>query len=178
MRRRCLFLLIGVLGWGAASSLSGQSFRATLEGRVLDASGAVLPGATVKAINDNTGLSRSTVSNDLGFYRLPALPIGPYTVSAELSGFTTEAARVSLQVGQTATLDFSLSPGGLAQEVTVVARETLLEPTQSAVASVINEAQIESLPVNGRQFIDFTLLAPGSRWAKPLQAAPMSSSSR
>lgn len=161
MQRPSLFPLSLILTVLLAVPAWGQTVTANLEGRVFDSSGAVLPGVTVEAVNDATGLSRTAVSSDLGFYRLPALPVGRYTVSANLTGFTGEAARVVLQIGQTASLNFTLRPGGLAQEVTVEARETLLEPTQSAVASVIAERQIESLPVNGRQFIDFTLLAPG-----------------
>ncbi len=161
MRRLLLLLLIGILFCCASTQLRAQVITATLEGRVLDSTKAILPGTTVTATNEATSFSRSSVSNDLGYYRLSALPVGTYAVSAELTGFVTVTARVPLQIGQTATLNFTLQPGGITQEVIVEAEESLLSPTQSAVASVIGERQIASLPVNGRQFIDFTLLAPG-----------------
>ncbi len=145
----------------ASLPMQAQTITATLEGRVLDPSGAVLPGATVTAVNAGTGISRSVVSSEVGEYRIVLLPPGEYEVSIELSGFRQEVHKFTLQVGQVATLDFSLQIGELAQEVVVEASGALLEPTRTAITSVIVTKQIETLPISGRQFIDFALLAPG-----------------
>ncbi|MFQ5776410.1 MAG: carboxypeptidase regulatory-like domain-containing protein [Terriglobia bacterium] len=163
MNKRFSLALVLISLLLVAGSLPGQAqtITATLEGQVVDASGAVVPGATITAINTGTGLSRSARSSEVGEYRIPALPVGEYTVSAELAGFRREVKKVTLRISQTARIDFTLQVGQVTQEVVVEATSALLEPTRTTVASVIVEKQIETLPVNGRQFIDFSLLAPG-----------------
>jgi len=141
--------------------LSAQQVTATLSGRIMDSSGAVLPKASVTAVNRSTGYSRSATSSDSGDYQLPALPVGDYSVTAERSGFKKQQQKVTLQIGEAAVLNFSLPVGEVSQQVEVQAASEALEPTRTMVSSVIEERQIESLPVNGRQFIDFALLAPG-----------------
>lgn len=138
-----------------------QTISATLAGKVLDSAGGLLPGATVTAANTDTGLTRTVLTDDEGGYRISLLPVGPYKVSAQMEGFQSQAQNVTLAIAQTVELDFTLQIGEMTEEVVVEATSALLEPTQTAVASVISEAQIQNLPVNGRQFIDFTLLAPG-----------------
>ncbi len=120
-----------------------------------------MPGATITAINTSTRLTRSVTSDELGNYRIALLPPGEYDVSAELRGFQRQTTKAHLEIGQVFSLNFSLPVGELAQEVVVEAGAALIEPTRTEVSSVIVARQIESLPVNGRQFIDFTLLAPG-----------------
>jgi len=132
-----------------------------LEGVVLDSSGAALPGASVTAVNTSTGLSRSGEADQYGNYRIGLLPPGEYEVTTERSGFTRQAKKINLEIGQAARLDFSLAVGELTQEVVVEAGAAVLEPTRTEVSSVIVQRQIDTLPVNGRQFIDFALLAPG-----------------
>jgi len=138
-----------------------QTVTATLEGRVSDATGAVLAQAAVKAVNNSTGYTRSVSSSETGDYRIPLLPVGTYTVTAELKGFKTYSRQVTLTIGQTAAVDFSLAVGEVQQQVLVQATSEAVEPTRTMVSSVVEEQQIRSLPVNGRQFIDFALLAPG-----------------
>jgi hypothetical protein len=153
-----LFLLFLVVAAGPAFA---QQINATLEGKVVDTSGAALPDAKVTAVGTATGLSRSVNSSGNGDYQIAGLPPGEYTVKAERSGFKPDSKRVVLTVGQTAVVAFSLAVGAVEQEVTVQAQSELVEPTRTSVSSVISEVQIENLPVNGRQFIDFALLAPG-----------------
>jgi hypothetical protein len=138
-----------------------QTVTATLEGRVSDATGAVLPKATVKAVNSSTGYTRTATTSETGDYQMSLLPVGSYTVSAELKGFKTYSRQLTLQVGGTAAADFALTVGEVQQQVEVQGTSEAAEPTRTMVSSVINETQIKSLPVNGRQFIDFALLAPG-----------------
>ncbi|MFY9570875.1 MAG: carboxypeptidase regulatory-like domain-containing protein, partial [Blastocatellia bacterium] len=138
-----------------------QTITATLEGRVTDNSSAAVNGASVTAVNSSTGLSRSAVTSDSGEYRISLLPVGEYTVTVEHRGFRRDARKIVLVIGQTASLDFDLQAGGVAEQVNVEAADTIAEPTRTEVSSVISQRQIVSLPVNGRQFIDFVLLAPG-----------------
>lgn len=145
----------------SASAGHAQTITATIEGKVFDTTGAVLPGATVIATNSSTGLSRSDITGQDGSYRIALLPVGDYVLAAELAGFKREVRKVTLQVGQAATVDFTLSVGEISEQVVVEASEALVEPTRTAVSSVIVQQQIDALPVNGRQFIDFTLLSPG-----------------
>ncbi len=142
-------------------SAQGQSINATLEGRVFDATGAALPNASVTAVSSGTALTRSGTSSGGGDYAIPGLPVGEYTVTAEHSGFKKDSRKVVLQIGQNAAVNFNLAVGQVEQQVTVEALGELVEPTRTSVSSVISEVQIDSLPVNGRQFIDFALLAPG-----------------
>jgi hypothetical protein len=140
---------------------AGQTITASLQGRTYDKSGAMVTKAKVTATNSDTGLSRSTISGDTGDYQIAALPVGNYKVMAEAQGFQSQTRTVKLTVGETVSLDFSLAPGQVAQEVTVTTDAPLIETTRTSTDSVIAEQQIQNLPVNGRQFIDFALLAPG-----------------
>jgi hypothetical protein len=137
-----------------------QTINATLSGKIIDASGGSIAKATITATNAATGLSRSVTSGDTGDYYIPALPAGEYKVAVDFAGFRSQTKDITLQVGQVADLDFSLSPGAVAEKVEVEATSELAEPTRTQVSTVIQERQIESLPVNGREFIDFALLSP------------------
>jgi Carboxypeptidase regulatory-like domain len=139
----------------------GQSVTGNLIGRVLDSTGAVVPNASVTAVNSNTGFTRGSHSDNNGNYQISLLPPGDYTVTAERTGFKKQAAKVSLQIGANPAVDFTLPPGEVTQEVQVESLSEAVEPTRSMVSSVIDQQQIKELPVNGRQFIDFALLAPG-----------------
>ena len=159
--RICISLLTTLALLLMSLAAQAQTVTATLEGRVSEATGAVLANATVKAVNNSTGYTRSAVSSVTGDYRIPLLPVGTYTLTAELKGFKTYTRQVTLQIGQTAVMDFALAVGEVQQRVEVTATSEAVEPTRTMVSSVIDEQQIKSLPVNGRQFIDFALLAPG-----------------
>jgi hypothetical protein len=150
-----------VLGGFLCASAGAQTITATLEGRATDNAGAAVAGANVTAANSSTGLSRSAVTSDSGEYRISLLPVGEYTVTVDHQGFRKDSRKITLVVGQTATLDFALQAGGVAEQVNVEAAETIAEPTRTELSSVISQRQIVNLPVNGRQFIDFVLLAPG-----------------
>ncbi len=156
--RSCVCLIVLLL---ANAVTFGQVITASLQGRVADTSGAVLPKATVIVTNTETGFSRTTTSDDGGQYKLTSLPVGSYKITAQASSFQAQTRVLTLAVGDLATLDFSLSPGTVEQQVTVTSEAPLVEPTRTSTDSVIEQQKIENLPVNGRQFIDFALLAPG-----------------
>lgn len=157
------------LGWFAcicliavcSSWLAAQTVTSSIQGRVYDTTGAAIAGASVKAVNTETGVSRDASVSSLGDYQITLLPPGDYTVSAEKSGFRKSAKKVHLNLGAAASLDFNLAVGTVTQEVVVQDVGEVAEPTRTMVSSVIDEQKIQQLPVNGRQFIDFALLAPG-----------------
>ena len=155
-----LFSFFFALILGFSPTARGQAITATLSGRVADTSGGSVSKAKVTVASAATGFSRTVQSSDAGEYSVPSLPAGEYAVSVEFTGFGKQTKNVVLQVGQAAELDFTLTPGSVAEKVEVAATSELLEPTRTEVSTVITERQIVNLPVNGREFIDFALLSP------------------
>jgi len=156
----CSFAFLLALLSFCATDASGQAVTATLSGRITDASGGSIAKASVTVLNAATGFSRSAQTSDAGEYTIPAIPAGDYAVAVVFTGFGKQTKNITLQVGQSAALDFALSPGEVAQKVEVEATSELAEPTRTSVSTVITERQIINLPVNGREFIDFALLSP------------------
>jgi hypothetical protein len=146
-----------------ASPVLAQLDRATLTGNITDPSGAALAGAKITVAHPETGLTRETVVSDRGYYTIPQLPIGMYTVTIEATGFrTVRYDKVELQVGQTRTLDARLEVAPVATQVEVVDTVPPLDRTSAELGSVIQTSQIGSLPVNGRHWASLMLLAPGA----------------
>ena len=163
MRRNTVAWLIPV---GAILALllpiAGYAQEATLAGTVTDSSGAVLPGVTVRAVHEASGNSFQGVTGARGEYRIP-VRIGTYRVTEELSGFTGVTRNVTLLVGQEAVLNVQMSPAGVQETVTVTGEAPLVEVTQSKVGGNIDARQVSELPVNGRNWLALSLLAPGNR---------------
>jgi carboxypeptidase family protein/TonB-dependent receptor-like protein len=135
---------------------------ADLEGVVRDETGAVVPGVGISALNLDTAQTRTTVSDSQGRYLLPAVPPGVYTVTGELFGFGGQTREnVALQLGQSARVDFSLRLSGVKETITVGGALPVLDARRSAVAYTVGESQIHNLPINGRNFISFSLITPG-----------------
>ena len=157
-----VFAVLVIVGLACCqgSTAYGQAVNATLSGKVVDSSGGSVGKASVTATNTATGFSRSVEASDAGEYTIPALPAGEYAVSAVFVGFGKQAKTITLQVGQAAELDFTLTPGGVAEKVEVEATSELQEPTRTQVSTVVTQNQIVNLPVNGREFINFALLSP------------------
>src|SRR5579864_7319342 len=153
-------ILLLVLLAAIAPAAMGQAVTATLSGKIADSSGGSIAKATITISNTATGFSRSAQSSDAGEYSIPSLPAGDYKVVVEFAGFRGQTKDITLQVGQSAALDFTLSPGQLTEKIEVEATSELIEPTRTQVSTVITERQIVNLPVNGREFIDFALLSP------------------
>lgn len=134
-----------------------------IEGQVMDSTGAVLPGATVSAVNEDTGVSRSSVSDAGGDYRLPALSPGTYTVTAMLTGFqTVETTGVLLTIQQTIILNQELSLAQVEETVTVTGTAPLLDTRRSDISTSVSDLQIQDLPVASRRWVDLALLTPGT----------------
>src|SRR5437879_1319048 len=143
--------LIGIFGVIALASglVFGQNFSAAISGVVRDATGAVLPGVSVTAKHTETGLTRTVITNETGDYRMPALPVGAYEVTAELSGFKQQVRRgVILAVTQEAVVNFTLEVGDLKEQITVTEDAPLLHTTLSSTSGLVTRQQIKDLPLN------------------------------
>jgi outer membrane receptor protein involved in Fe transport len=153
--------LIGVVSLGT-SSLEAQLTTATISGTVTDASGGVIPGASVSVLQVETGSVRTTVSDDEGRYRVPLLQPGAYEVSAELVGFQTAVrSGITLAVGGRAVIDLSLNVGAISERVIVEGEAALVETTTSAISGLVDDKKIRDLPLNGRSFEQLALLQTG-----------------
>jgi hypothetical protein len=139
-----------------------QVEQATVTGIVTDGSGAAIAGAKVTLTNTETQVAVSTQTNNQGNYSFPFVPHGTYSVVAEKEGFS--AARVtdiSLRVGLAATINLTLEPGTIKQEITVTANAVLLDQQTSSQGNVVSSQQIVQLPLNGRNPYALLTLAPG-----------------
>ncbi len=137
--------------------------EAAIAGTITDATGGVLPGVVVRAVNEANGNSFETVTDSTGKYVI-TVRIGDYRVAAELAGFASVERRgLQVQVGQQVPLNLQMSPATLQESVTVTGEAPLVDTTASNLGSTIDARQVQDLPVNGRNFMDLTLLAAGSR---------------
>jgi len=164
-----LLVAFGFL-FAANTMMFSQAVTASssLAGTVVDKSGAVVVGASVMAIDTGTGSSRSATTNSLGSYRFDVLPPGIYNVRANMTGFSTStASRVELLVGRTTTQDFTLAPGATSTTVEVTAAAPLLDQEKTSVGMQITPADVQDLPLNGRDFSNLALLAPGAKMTPP-----------
>src|SRR5687768_4338088 len=164
MQHLCVasILLLAALVDAAGASAQTRATSADLSGVVYDPSKAVLPGAAVTVTNTETGVTRTSVTGGGGRYAFLALPPGTYTVRVELAGFAPQVRdNVALMLGSSVDLPLALALAGAQEQVTVSAEAPLLDLQKTAVASVVSQQQIESLPISGRNFISFSLITPG-----------------
>ena len=158
MKLRRLVVCLALLGVPALALAQ----EATVIGTVTDSSGGVLPGVTVRAVHDATGNTFETVTDDRGNYRIPART-GTYRIVAELQGFTPATKGTEVLVGAEVRVNLQLSPGSLQETVTVTSEAPLVDTTTTRVSGNVDPRQMQELPVNGRNFLDLTMMAPGSR---------------
>lgn len=145
------------------SSALAQAVSARLEGFVQDPSRAVVPGVTVAAVNEGTGIRTQVTSNDAGRYVFPNLPPGTYTISAEYTGFKkVVVAGVQLQIGDSRTLDLLLAPGEVTESVNVSAEAALVNTTTAKLGAVVQNRQAVDLPLNGRDAMMLFYLQAGT----------------
>jgi len=159
-------VVVGVITFlvisGIKADLAAQQSTATILGTVTDSSGAIIPQATVQARNVETGAIQTATSDSAGRYRIADLAIGTYDVQSEKMGFESVVRKgVELTVGGQIVVDFSLPVGQLTQTVTVEGEVSAVETTSAALSNVVEPTQIRDLPLNGRNFEQLILLAPG-----------------
>lgn len=158
-----LAVLVGA-GLLAAAPARPQATTGELAGRVVDAAGASVPGATISAVNESTAFGRSTTTSQDGDYLLAQLPPGTYVVSAELAGFKKAVRKgVTVNVGTRRTLTLDLQVGQITEAVEVVVEQALIETTKSEIAGVVTPREIQNLPLLNRTFAGLSITMPEAR---------------
>lgn len=156
-------VLVGTLLLVLQPAALGQLSMASINGIVRDTSGANIPGAKIVLQNVTTGEERSTVSNETGYYTIVNIPPGSYSLTTSKQGFeTTKEAEFRLAVNQTMTADVTLKVGAAAETVMVAGTATQLEASTAELGTVIGSAEVNNLPLNGRNFTQLLLLTPGA----------------
>src|SRR5580658_3153895 len=149
-----IFMLVAINSWaGVGGSVSGT---------VRDESNAVVPSASVKATNVETGVQHQAATNGQGFYSFPNLPIGHYSVGIQKAGFQPyQRTGITLDADSALTVDAVLNVGETSDVVTVVENQTQVETTSTQIGEVITGARMTAVPLNGRSFTDLLSLQPG-----------------
>ena len=160
MIRQLRVLLVSIFVLGLGSVALAQN--AQLQGQVADTSGAVIPKALVRVVDQRTGTERKTVTNASGQYSVPGLDPSLYKVFVQAEGFSTAVSTpITLNVGQNAVLDFKMQVGGASQSVTVDASGLQINTTDGSVSTVIDRQFVANIPLNGRSFQDLISMTPG-----------------
>jgi hypothetical protein len=146
----------------AAAPAAGQTHRASIRGVVLDPTGAPVAGAVTKAVQEETNDHRTVTSGEEGRIALAQLPPGRYRVEIEKAGFKRYVQVVTLQVNQALWLEVRLQLGAPAESVDVVAPFVSIRNDSAALGTVIDQQQVAGLPLDGRNFLELSLLAPGT----------------
>jgi hypothetical protein len=157
------FLVLILLLFGLyAPSLHAQA-TASLKGTVTDSTGAAVPGTKVVVHNQATGVEWQTETNSAGNYLVPGLPVGLYTLEVSRAGFQTYVVTdLRLNVGTTVAQDVQLQIGQITQKVVITGEAPVIEKGTISVGQVINQTTVQDIPLNGRHFVDLTLLVAGS----------------
>jgi len=144
-------------------SFAAAQTAATLVGDVGDQTGAAIPGAAITVTNEGTGIARETASNESGQYRVAQLNPGVYTIQVSTDGFKTQVQTgVVLEVAAVLEVDFSLELGAVTETVEVTGAAPIMQTEEASVAGVVNEQELQRLPVNQRNYTRLILLMPGT----------------
>ncbi len=160
MRREFAFLALVILS--VALAVHAQVTTGAISGTVKDATGAVVPDATVVLLNEDTGISRTVPTDTEGRYSASSLSLGRYRVTASREGFQTGTrSGIDLTLGRNAVVDFELAVGAVAQTVEVTGEAALVQTTDSTVGYLVEDRTIRELPLNGRDITQLIFLNPG-----------------
>jgi outer membrane receptor protein involved in Fe transport len=158
---RPLAMVLSIL-LALSSTAGAQTARGSVSGTVHDATGAVLPRVAVTMRNVATGATRSATADTEGRFSIPNVDPGEYELRAALSGFRTAIkSGVVVTVGGVTEANIEMSVGEVTEEVTVEVEAPLLEPTKTELSRIVTTQEIESLPISGRNFVDFVKLSSG-----------------
>jgi hypothetical protein len=160
VRTVCLLILLLPLA-SPIFSAHGQTHRGSIRGALTDSSPTPISNVVIKLVQIETNESRTTRTGDQGEFTVSALPPGTYRIEVEQTGFKKYSRLATLQVNQELRLDISLEVGPISEELIVTAPETALRKDSSVVGTVIENRQITNLPLDGRNFLELSLLAPG-----------------
>src|SRR6058998_1902232 len=157
-----VFTALVVIGAILMLPVRGHAQESTVSGTLTDPTGAVLPGVTVTATHTETGNTFQAVTDERGGYRL-LVRVGNYRITAGLPGFGTVNRNIEVLVGQTVVVNIEMMPSTVAETVNVVGEVPLVDTETTKVGANIDPRQMQELPLNGRNWMDLTLLAPGAR---------------
>lgn len=159
-----VLVCIGVVGLLFSTNPAwAQDVTATITGTVTDPSGAALAGATVTARETERGTIWTAHANEEGIYSLLRIPIGTYEVKAAMNGFKTAVHQaITLDLNQTARVDFKMAMGQLSDTIEVTSQAPLLQADNAVVGTVVDAATNEALPLATRNYVQLTLLSPGA----------------
>ncbi|MFL6253451.1 MAG: TonB-dependent receptor domain-containing protein, partial [Pyrinomonadaceae bacterium] len=155
---------------GASYARAQQAVTyATIGGRVEDANGAALPGVSIKATNIETNQNRTSTTDEEGRYRLAYLVVGTYQLRVEKAGFATLTKQLTLTIGQALEVPLVLHVAGVAESVEVTGADVpLVETARTQLAETIVPKEIDTLPLNGRNYLDLAALTPGVTRTNPV----------
>ena len=170
--RSALLLIFAILVSGTAFAQQTGS----IQGKLTDTSGGVLPGVTVEARADVLPGPRVTTTDGTGRYQLPQLPPGDYTITFTLSGMQTATKKVRVQLAETTTADATMGLGGVTESVTVTGEVSLVDKASASIVSGIPNEQITLVPV-GQEYRDLIKLVPGVQYTQDATRGPSSGSS-
>ncbi len=146
-----------------SSIVFGQADQGRITGTVTDATGALVPNATITVTNEKTGEARTVQSGDSGVYIIPALKASTYTIRVSAPNFSTnESKSVQLSVGQELTYDAALQVGSTSTIVNITSSESAIDTASASISATVNHREVMDLPLNGRQLSQLYLQAPGT----------------
>jgi len=159
------FLAIGALA-AIALTLTAPAFAQStgaIQGTVTDSSGSPVPNAVVTVKDPEHGVDRTLATDSAGVYFVPSLPVGNYSVGVKASGLTqTEAKGLIVEVGTTVTQNFALTVASSTQVVEVQASAPLVDTSSASLGAVVNQQEVQDVPLNGRHFVDLAQLTTGT----------------
>ncbi len=159
----CFAVLFCLVGMATAQTITGS-----ITGTVMDPSGAIVPNVKIIATNTGTNVTFNGLSNEVGVYNLVFLPVGNYTVEAELQGFKKVVlGPFKLEVNQVARMDVKLEVGSSSETIEITANSAILQTESTATGDTVTSTKLTSIPLNGRNFATLTLLIPGAISTSP-----------
>lgn len=162
-KRRALIFSLALLVFAGLPMASRAQVSASITGHVEDATGAAVQQATITVKSQETGATRTVMTDDSGDFRVLSLPLGPQEVRAEKNGFKLVVrSGISLEVGQEAVVNFRLELGEYVQKIAVTEAPPVVNVTTASISGMVNERQVKELPLNGRSFDDLIALNPGA----------------
>ena len=159
MTKRTAILLVLFAALTAAEARAQVS--GTISGYVRDESGAVIPGADVRATMVGQQLTRSAVSDETGFFNLLAMPRGNYEITAQLTGFATQSTKAELTSGENLRVDFRMNLGQIQETVVVAGTAALVETRSATMSGLVDDRRVQELPLNGRNVVELAATLPG-----------------
>jgi Carboxypeptidase regulatory-like domain len=164
MRRHCLLLAFGVLVSTSLAAEAQQAGGSAIRGRVVDPQQGVLPGVAIVVTHTESGTVRETVTGSDGTYFVTGIIPGPYRITGELEGFKRFTQDVRLQIGETATLDWTLEIGTVAESVTVTGEAPVIDFTSTQVSGNLRPDELAELPSGNRSLMAYVALLPGVQY--------------